>query len=63
MKLANQYSFLMLTKAIKETREMAIKYQAGAKGEWVCCINQVANSGDVPPNKAMAVLKVKAKPE
>ena len=53
----------MLTKATKEIREMAIKYQAGAKGEWVCCINQVANSGDVPPSKAMAVLKVKAKPE
>ena len=53
----------MLTNATKETREIAIRYQAGAKGEWVCCINQVANNGEVPPNKAMAVLKVKAKPE
>ena len=53
----------MLNSATKEIMATAMRYHAGANGECVSCINQVANYGEVPPNKAMAVLKVKAKPE
>ena len=53
----------MLNKATKDTPAMAIKYHAGAIGLWVSWINHVANKGAVPPSKALAQLKVKAKPE